>query len=326
MSKAICLTLLASLAPASALAQSGVANSTKNPQQIAILHWYPANLTTSFPVGSASGVAFDGANIWVTNANNSTVTKLRPSDGAVLGVFGPLQAGPQAMAFDGANIWVYGQFLDKVRASDGALLGGGQGSGPGDILFDGTNIWVTCSACDTGAITKIRPSDGVGLASFFLGPSDGGRRHANGLVFDGANLWVTLSGFDGKGAPVQSVIKVRPGDGTQLGAFAVGNGPEGVAFDGANIWVANNGDNTVTKLRAADGVVLGTFPVGTSPVGVVFDGANIWVTNQGSITKLRASDGAQLGTFPGTAVALGIAFDGANVWVANSTSGAVSKF
>ena len=250
MSKAICLTLLASLALASALAQNGVANSTKNPQQIAILHWYPANLTTSFPVGSASGVAFDGANIWVTNANNSTVTKLRPSDGAVLGVFGPLQAGPQAMAFDGANIWVYGQFLDKVRASDGAILGRvqGGGSGPGDILFDGTNIWVTCSACDTGAISKIRPSDGVGLASFFLGPSDGGRRHATGIAFDGANLWVALSGFDVNGAAVQSVIKVRPSDGAQLGAFAVGNGPEGVAFDGANIWVANGSSGSVSKL------------------------------------------------------------------------------
>src|SRR5262249_28873774 len=160
----------------------------------------------------------------------------------------------------------------------------------------------------TGAIIKIRPSDGVVLASFFLGPSDGGRRHANGIAFDGANLWGALSGFDVNGAAVQSVIKVRPSDGAQLGAFAVGNGPEGVPFDGGNIWVANNGNNPVTKLGAADGVVLGTFRVGTSPVGLVFDGANIWVTNQVSITKLRASDGAQLGTFPGTATALGIAF------------------
>jgi hypothetical protein len=329
MSKALRLPILASFALAwlcgSALAQ--VTNSTMNPKQIATLHWYPANLTTSFPVVSASGVTFDGANIWVANNSKNTVTKLRPSDGAVLGVFGPLQAGPQVMAFDGANIWVYGQFLDEVRASDGAILGPVQGgNGPGDIVYDGTNIWVTCSTCASGAITKIRPSDGMVLARFFLGPSDGGRRFANGIVFDGANLWVTLSGLDATGRPVQSVIKLRPSDGAPLGTFAVGSSPGSVAFDGANIWVANVGDNTLTKLRATDGVVLGTFPAGTSPGGVVFDGANIWVTNQDSLTKLRASDGGQLGTFPIISPPTGIAFDGANIWVANIASGSVSKF
>ena len=45
---------------------SGVTKSTKNPLQIAILHWYDANLTTTFKVGTfPSGAVFDGANVWV---------------------------------------------------------------------------------------------------------------------------------------------------------------------------------------------------------------------------------------------------------------------
>ena len=37
----------------------------------------------TFGVGSAPlGLAFDGANIWVTNQNSNTVTKLRASDGS----------------------------------------------------------------------------------------------------------------------------------------------------------------------------------------------------------------------------------------------------
>ena len=70
--RSIVLTVLAlSLLSASTLAQvspsTGVTSSTKNPLQIAILHWYDANLTTSFGVGNSPiGVAFDGANIWVT--------------------------------------------------------------------------------------------------------------------------------------------------------------------------------------------------------------------------------------------------------------------
>src|SRR5215469_14727881 len=47
---------------------SGVTSSNNNPLQIAILHWYNANLTTSFSVGTTpQGVAFDGTSMWVTN-------------------------------------------------------------------------------------------------------------------------------------------------------------------------------------------------------------------------------------------------------------------
>jgi len=52
-----------------AKASIGVTTSNSNPLQIALLHWYDANVTTAFNVSKAPlGVAFDGANIWVTNA------------------------------------------------------------------------------------------------------------------------------------------------------------------------------------------------------------------------------------------------------------------
>jgi hypothetical protein len=56
----------------------GVTSSTQNPLQIGLLHWYNANLTTRFSVGYVvpDGVAFDGANIWVTNITGNTVSKL----------------------------------------------------------------------------------------------------------------------------------------------------------------------------------------------------------------------------------------------------------
>jgi len=50
-----------------------------NVNAVAILRWYPANLTTTFAVGIApSGVTFDGANIWVTDPSlrGGTVSKL----------------------------------------------------------------------------------------------------------------------------------------------------------------------------------------------------------------------------------------------------------
>ena len=47
------------------LASSQVVNSTQNPQQIAILHWYAVNTITRFTVGTHPALmAFDGTNIW----------------------------------------------------------------------------------------------------------------------------------------------------------------------------------------------------------------------------------------------------------------------
>src|SRR5215471_3512488 len=164
MSKAIRATLPTLLALAwlcvSVLGQGGVANSTKNPKQIAILHWYPINLTTNFAVGAINqGVLFDGTNLWVTTTFD-TVIKVRPSDGHILGTFGPFSAGAGSMAFDGANVWITtsgNNILEKVRASDGALIGqfGGGGS---SILFDGANIWWT-NGNRISNLAKVRPSD-----------------------------------------------------------------------------------------------------------------------------------------------------------------------
>src|ERR1700736_1837248 len=63
-------------------------SQARNPQQIAILHWYAANQTTAFAAGTGPiGVAFDGANIWVADLGGNTVSKLRASDGSTLGTF-----------------------------------------------------------------------------------------------------------------------------------------------------------------------------------------------------------------------------------------------
>src|SRR5204862_4044534 len=89
------------------LTANGVVSGTYfNPLQVGMLSWFRAGRPSSFAVGAAPiGVAFDGANMWVTNRNDGTVTKLRANDGGVLGTF-MAGARPYGIAFDGANIWV----------------------------------------------------------------------------------------------------------------------------------------------------------------------------------------------------------------------------
>src|ERR1022692_1251658 len=193
---------------------------TRNPLQVALLQWYPANLTTAFAVGvGPSEVAFDGANIWVTNTgidnsnSGSTITKIRANDGAVLGTFAA-GAAPAGVAFDGANIWVTdyaGNTASKLRASDGAVLGAfAVGPNPSGMAFDGANIWV--GSTNGNSVTKLRASDGAVLGTFAVGalPYD--------VAFDGANIWVTNFASN-------SVTKLRGSDGVLLGSFTVGGGP-----------------------------------------------------------------------------------------------------
>jgi hypothetical protein len=86
------------------------------------LKWYQVNPTTSFSVGTnPSGVAFDGESMWTANNGDGTVSKVRVTDGEILGTF-KVGGGPIGLVFDGANIWVTndaGNTMSKLRASDG---------------------------------------------------------------------------------------------------------------------------------------------------------------------------------------------------------------
>src|SRR5947209_12773224 len=95
-------TSLISLATV-AISQGGVTNSMKNAQQVAALHWYAANQTTTVSVGSFPfGMAWDGANFWVVSLSGNTVSKVRANDGAMLGTFAT-GSSPDGIAYDGTD-------------------------------------------------------------------------------------------------------------------------------------------------------------------------------------------------------------------------------
>jgi hypothetical protein len=295
----------------------GAGNGTPplpNPLKVALLKWYPANtVPTTFTVGKQPyGLAFDGQNIWTANSGDNSVTKLRASDGEILGTF-PAGNSPQGIAFDGANVWATdfnGNTVTKLRCSDGKNLGTfNVGRNPFYPAFDGTNIWVPNGA--DGTVTKLRARDGKVLGTFNTGG-------AIAVAFDGRHVWVSTY--------ATSVVRLKQ-DGSNAGTFTVGQSPLGIAYDGANIWVANNNDTTVTKLRASDGATLGTFTVpGGSPYAVAFDGVYIYVTSGVAAVKLRDSDGVVLGAYSIGGPPTGIAFDGANIWTASTQFNDVAKF
>src|SRR5205823_1326435 len=109
--------------------------------------------------GTPSGLAFDGANLWVADTMNNTLVKVSASDGAILGRFAAHEPLSGPLAFDGVAIWAglrHSQGVLKVRASDGVVLY--QIFVPRDtsaLVFDGANIWL---AHPDGFVTEIRAS------------------------------------------------------------------------------------------------------------------------------------------------------------------------
>ena len=275
---------------------------------VAMRRWDVLKPQVNVTVGAGPvGVEFDGSHMWVGNFTGNTVSKIRVSDGIVVGTF-PVGNAPWRIAFDGANIWVANSgsnTVTKLRASDGANLGTFPvGTQPNGIAFDGTNIWVT--NFNSNNVTRLRASDGSPQGTFNVGMGP------SGIVFDGAFIWTAnhLS---------SSVTKLRVSDGTNVATISILLGPYELTFDGLHIWTTNRLSDNVTKIRANDNANIGTFPVGDNPYAIAFDGSNIWVVNRdsGIISKLRASDGASLGSYTIGGIPSGIAFDGANMWVTN---------
>ncbi len=159
--------------------------ATPNPLRVAVLRWYQANQQPlKFTAnGDPRYIAFDGANMWIADNGAASVTKLRASDGVILGTFA-VGDHPLGVVFDGSSIWVTGgnaNTLTKLRASDGTNLGTFPvGSGPFSLAFDGANIWVTNANDNT--VTKLRDSDGANLGTFSVGTTP------LNIAFDGADI------------------------------------------------------------------------------------------------------------------------------------------
>jgi hypothetical protein len=91
------------------------------------------------------GIAFDGANMWVVNWHDLTVSKISVNDGVTLGTYtvGRLSAG---IAFDGANVGVANSgshTVTKLNLSGTVIGTYSVGESPRQIAFDGVNVWVT---------------------------------------------------------------------------------------------------------------------------------------------------------------------------------------
>jgi hypothetical protein len=258
-------------------------------------------------------VASDGADLWVANNTDGSVTQVQASDGRVMRTLTGATAAFGVLIAGGA-IWITGAntpgHLYRIDPNTGfftlAQVSNTLDPTPEGIASDGTFIW---TANVGGSVGRYSTNDGS-TTNFKMGFSQ-----PDGIIFDGANLWVTDLG--------DNMLKKLDsnGTGTVIQSVPVEVAPRFPVFDGSNIWVPNSGAASVTVVRARDGMILATLTGNglNGPVQAAFDGERILVTNSGgnSLSLWKAADLTPIGNLSnseGTGP-WGACSDGINFWI-----------
>lgn len=281
-------------------------------------------------------VASDGADLWVANVGNHTVSRVKAADGSLLGTWtsansavGVLPAIGKVFVTGFANPGKLYQIDPSQSPGAVTTVTNSLGAFPVGIGFDGQRIWTAnfgTGAHNTGSISI------VDLTSVTVTTVTTGFDQPRGVIYDGANIWVTDQG--------DNMLKKLDSSGSVIVTVSVGNGPEFPGFDGTNIWVPNQFSGDVSVVRATGGLagtVLATLTGATLPGGAApvpnqaaFDGERILVTNQNgdSVSLWKASDMTPIGTFPaGTGTdPYGVCSDGLSFWLTLFSPGKLARF
>jgi hypothetical protein len=285
-------------------------------------YWTPRDIAVIKSTGIAVNAGpflpqCDGTDLWVPSTNSKTVTRVRASDGRVLGTWTGAD-GAFGVAAAAGKIFVTGSTVpgrlysiepsqppSAVVTLSTSLGGLSQG-----IAFDGLNIWTANVLDAAGSVNRYNTETGV-LATF----TDGLNR-PEGVLFDGSNIWVTDIG--------DATLKKLNPDGTVAMTVTLPNGPANPtfpAFDGTNIWVpASNKVYVVRASGSLSGMVLATLTGNglSAARQAAFDGERVMVTSGGTKTVClwRASDLTPLGfvnTFE--SIPIGVCSDGLSFWI-----------
>ncbi|HKA37775.1 MAG TPA: S-layer homology domain-containing protein [Thermoanaerobaculia bacterium] len=272
-------------------------------------------------------LASDGADIWVANHGEATVSRVRASDGKLLETWtGATQAWAVLSAM--GRIFVTGDDnpgkLYRIDPSAPAgvvtTVASNLGVNSEGIAFDGTRIWVT--NISDASVSIVTPGPTIPWTATTLTTVTTGIGSPGGLVFDGSNIWIANN---------SKLEKVDPG-GTVLQTVTLGSAGAGYpVFDGSNIWVPIATTNRIAVVRASSGALLATLTgngLGDAHAAA-FDGQRVAVTSISSAT-LSLWKAADLTPISSLSLPIenprGVCSDGINFWVTLNTGRSILRF
>jgi DNA-binding beta-propeller fold protein YncE len=277
------------------------------------------------------GLACDGADVWVANQDDNTVSRVRASDGRLMETWTTSDPSPHRTlvalgkilvltgGLDGGKLFA----IDPSQAAGSATAVADISNGAISMAFDGSRIFVTNSggiahdvylSIVTPAPTPPWPVQQIRNAGHSL---------AGSLVFDGINIWLAngsgeLLRLDANGAILQTV---------QISPNLVFP-----AFDGTNLWAPSSSASDVSVVQAATGTVVATLSGNglNVPRTAAFDGERVIVTNYAgnSLSLWRAVDLTPVGSLStgDSSVPFGACSDGINFWISLSGRNQLARF
>ena len=267
--------------------------------------------------------------VWVSNANQSRVTKLSSISGTILGSY-IVGSTPWGVTVDSESdtLWVSligDNKVARLSGSYGTILGTYTvGTTPGGVVSDDNgSVWVANT--ESNNLSRISTRAGVIGGTYAVS----GATIISAIASAPGAIWVT----DTLSNDVRQLSAI---DGSLIGTYAVAKLPRGLAYDDStnSIWVTNYtaGKGYATKLHAGDGSLIGTYRIGASPAGIAYGLVSgvgyLWVVNSGdgTVSKIQASDGSRVGTYT-VPFPYGITYDSitSSVWVVNWSEGSITK-
>lgn len=227
-------------------------NQNENLESVSV---NPANVIHSIPspTGSTLDIAYDGENLWLASASQSTLFMISPADGTVLKEFVLDSDYLAGLTFDGTNLWVSDRGTMRIVQVDPVT---------GDILLEfpmdtdkaGGLAWENSSLWHNNNLQGNSPLD----TTFQISSTTGDildyylpvGTQPTGLTFDGAYLWSADNETD-------RIYKMYLFDYTAIDSIDAPGGsfPNGLAYDGEFLWVANNESDSIYQVDVA-GTVL----------------------------------------------------------------------
>lgn len=199
-------------------------------------------LSLTSPTPDPRGLAWDGTNFWLADAEEAKIYKLDPQSGEIIDSFDAPGEFPVGLAWGTGVLWVAelrNARIYRLDPQNGQVLAGMDAPESFDLTglaWDGAHLWL--GDAENALIHKIDPQTGQVIDSLEA-PGD----FPEGLAWDGTNLW-NVDADEG-------LFKINPSDGEILEhiEFSPTPEPRGLAWDGTNLWLVDAEDGKILKLE-----------------------------------------------------------------------------
>jgi YVTN family beta-propeller protein len=253
------------------------------PNSIGVLDADSGDVTGTIGLEARPGsVAASADDVWVTNPDAGTVTRIEPEG---QNVHDPIQVGqnPTGIAIGEDVVWVVesgGASVSRISPDTNAVVGDAirVGNGPSSIAVGDGAVWVA-NRFD-GTISRIDPNPGEKVKPTAIPVGLDPRGITTG--FD--SVWVGLAGSN-------QVVRINPLTNAMTKQIGVGNAPGALAVSADAVWIVNTLDDTVSRINPDTNTVADLVPVGDGPSGIAVVNGIVWVANEADGTLSRIEPG-----------------------------------